>query len=86
MFSCLNNKQGCDASVLLNDTSNNQGAERDSIPNQTLRGFSFIDGVKSALEAECPGVVSCADIIALVARDSVVLTVRILYQSIPHFV
>ncbi|XP_043688362.1 peroxidase 3-like [Telopea speciosissima] len=62
--------RGCDASVLLNSTSNNQ-AEKSAIPNLTLRGFGFIDGVKSLVEAECPGVVSCADIIALVARDSV---------------
>lgn len=68
--------QGCDASVLLNSTSStgNQ-TEKVAIPNQTLRGFSFIDGVKKIVEAECPGVVSCADIIALVARDSVVVIV-----------
>ncbi|KAI9094173.1 hypothetical protein K1719_026755 [Acacia pycnantha] len=65
--------RGCDASVLLNSTTNNQ-AEKDSIPNLTLRGFSFIDGVKSAVEAECPGVVSCADILSLTARDTVVAT------------
>ncbi|KAL5697428.1 peroxidase [Ranunculus cassubicifolius] len=65
--------RGCDASVLLNGTSSNP-AERDSPPNLSLRGFGFIDGVKKLLEAECPGVVSCADITALVARDSVVLT------------
>ncbi|KAG6419552.1 hypothetical protein SASPL_121774 [Salvia splendens] len=61
---------GCEASVLLNVTSStgNQ-TERVAIPNRTLRGFGFIDGVKSLLEAECPGIVSCADIIALVARD-----------------
>ncbi|KAF5187333.1 Peroxidase [Thalictrum thalictroides] len=66
--------RGCDASVLLNDTSNNQAAEKDAFPNLTLRGFGFIDAVKSLLEAECPGIVSCADVISLVARDSIVIT------------
>jgi peroxidase len=66
--------RGCDASVLLNDTSGNQNAERDAVPNLTLRGYDFMDNVKSLLEAECPGIVSCADVIALVARDSIVAT------------
>ncbi|XP_015081615.1 peroxidase 3-like [Solanum pennellii] len=67
--------RGCDGSVLLNFTSRTKNqTEKVAVPNQTLRGFSFIDGVKKALEAECPGVVSCADIVALVARDSVVVT------------
>ncbi|XP_004240141.2 peroxidase 3-like [Solanum lycopersicum] len=67
--------RGCDASVLLNFTSStgNQ-TEKVGIPNLTLRGFSFIDNVKKIIEDECPGVVSCADIVALVARDSVVVT------------
>ncbi|XWS34296.1 hypothetical protein CRYUN_Cryun21dG0028300 [Craigia yunnanensis] len=63
--------RGCDASLLLNSTSG-QSPEKNAIPNQTLRGFDFIDRVKSLLEAECPGIVSCADILTLIARDSVV--------------
>ncbi|KAJ8622144.1 hypothetical protein MRB53_030673 [Persea americana] len=63
--------RGCDASLLLNSTSTNT-AEKDSPPNLTVRGFGFIDGVKSLLEKECPGIVSCADVVSLVARDSVV--------------
>nr|XP_023924923.1 peroxidase 27-like [Quercus suber] len=61
--------RGCDGSVLLN--SSTKQAEKDAIPNLSLRGFQIIDNVKSALEKACPGVVSCADIVALVARDAV---------------
>ncbi|KAL5773363.1 hypothetical protein ACOSP7_012954 [Xanthoceras sorbifolium] len=62
--------RGCDGSVLLDSPT--QQAEKDAIPNQTLRGYQIFDRVKTALEQVCPGVVSCADIVALVARDAVV--------------
>ncbi|KAE9456180.1 hypothetical protein C3L33_11917, partial [Rhododendron williamsianum] len=63
--------RGCEGSVLLNSTTKNT-AEKSAGPNLSLRGFQVIDGVKTALEKQCPGVVSCADILTLVARDAVV--------------
>ncbi|CAI9287081.1 unnamed protein product [Lactuca saligna] len=61
---------GCDASILIEGPS----TEKASRPNSLLRGFEVIDAAKTRLETACPGVVSCADIVALAARDSVVLT------------
>ncbi|KAG4947180.1 hypothetical protein JHK87_043187 [Glycine soja] len=48
--------RGCDASALLNSTTNQ--VEKNARPNLTVRGFDFIGIIKSLVEAECHGVVS----------------------------
>ncbi|XP_052164809.1 peroxidase 55-like [Oryza glaberrima] len=64
---------GCDASALI--SSPNDDAEKDAPDNMSLAGdgFDTVNRVKTAVEKACPGVVSCADILALAARDVVSL-------------
>ncbi|ONK58518.1 uncharacterized protein A4U43_C09F13900 [Asparagus officinalis] len=66
--------EGCDASVLI--TSPNGDAEKNSEQNLSLAGdgFDTVIKAKQAVEALCPGVVSCADVLALAARDVVALS------------
>jgi len=66
--------QVCDASLLLEDNGARNGSyEKQAIPNQTLKGFDKVDLIKEEVEQACPVVVSCADILALAARDSILL-------------
>ncbi|KAJ6412478.1 hypothetical protein OIU84_005515 [Salix udensis] len=67
--------QGCDGSVLL-DGSASGPSEQDAIPNLTLRAkaFEIIDDLRERVHKECGRVVSCADIVAIAARDSVYLS------------
>ncbi|CAI0405077.1 unnamed protein product [Linum tenue] len=62
---------GCEASILLDETAS-IATEKTAVPNQSVRGYDVIDDIKAELEEACPGVVSCADILTLAARDSVV--------------
>ncbi|KAI5058440.1 hypothetical protein GOP47_0026610 [Adiantum capillus-veneris] len=65
--------EGCDASILI--ASHAVATERDALPNRSLAGDGFraISEAKALVEIECPGVVSCADILAIAARDAVSL-------------
>lgn len=59
--------------MLLDDTVDFIG-EKTAAPNlNSLRGFDVIDAIKSDLESFCPETISCADILAVAARDSVIL-------------
>lgn len=69
---------------MLIDTTSNNTAEKDAPPNNpSLRGFEVIDAAKKAIEARCPKVVSCADILAFAARDAVALSGNNLTYKVP---
>ncbi|XP_037425695.1 peroxidase 59-like isoform X2 [Triticum dicoccoides] len=62
---------GCDGSILLD------GAESEKLaaPNfNSVRGYEVIDAIKADLEKACPGLVSCADVVALAAKYGVLLS------------
>ncbi|XP_017613759.2 peroxidase A2-like [Gossypium arboreum] len=64
--------QGCDGSILLDDPNTTEKVAR---PNaNSVRGFEVIDDMKAALENVCSQTVSCADIVAIAAEQSVVLS------------
>lgn len=64
---------GCDASILLDNTTSFR-TEKDAFGNaRSARGFDVIDNMKAAVEKACPKTVSCADLLAIAAQESVVL-------------
>lgn len=73
--------EGCDASILIAPTATAGDAaappkvERDMEENRNLpqEAFDTVEMAKAAVESKCPGVVTCADVLALAARDFVQL-------------
>ncbi|KAJ1410621.1 Plant peroxidase [Sesbania bispinosa] len=66
--------EGCDGSILID---NGPQSEKLEFAHQWVRGFGVIERAKAQLEASCPGVVSCADIVALAARDVIVMVLTL---------
>ncbi|XP_076953708.1 peroxidase 21-like [Bidens hawaiensis] len=64
--------KSCDASLLL-ESINGIQSEKISTRNMGMRNFKYIKTIKDAVESSCPMTVSCADIVALSARDGAVL-------------
>lgn len=58
---CFN---GCDGSFLLESTPT-VAAEKESFQQVGMRNQKYVNDLKEAVEAACPGVVSCADVLAL---------------------
>ncbi|XP_024360329.1 cationic peroxidase 2 [Physcomitrium patens] len=71
---CFANKQ-CDASLLIKKMPKNEKTELHSGSNVGIKGLAFMDYLKTKVVESCNGsnIVSCADILALAARDAYVL-------------
>ncbi|KAH9740847.1 peroxidase 53 [Citrus sinensis] len=65
---------GCDASILLDNTTTIDSEKFAAPNNNSARGFEVVDDMKAAVERACPGVVSCADILTIAAEESVALS------------
>lgn len=67
--------QGCDASILL-ENAPGIDSELDAPGNQGIQGLNIVDDIKAAVEKACPRTVSCADILTLASKESVVLVTK----------
>ncbi|KAG6435888.1 hypothetical protein SASPL_100769 [Salvia splendens] len=70
--------EGCDGSILIDNGASD--LERFAAGHLGLGGFGAIEKAKLEIESQCPGVVSCADIVAMAARDAIALTGGPVYE------
>jgi peroxidase len=68
--------QGCDGSILLDNSPTIQSEKFARPNNNSARGFDVIDTIKAAVEDACPQTVSCADIVAIAALYSTVAVIN----------
>ncbi|KAL5550661.1 hypothetical protein UlMin_000837 [Ulmus minor] len=65
---------GCDGSLLLDSTDTIESEKLGAANLNSIRGFDVVDNIKAEVDHICGRpVVSCSDILAVAARDSVVL-------------
>ncbi|CAN1278395.1 Peroxidase 10 [Linum perenne] len=85
VWSAVNNESRIAASLLrlhfhdcfvnvTNDTVAFKGEKNAQANRNSARGYEVIDRIKDDVEKACPATVSCTDILALAAREAVVLT------------
>ena len=55
-------------------------SELNSPGNQGIQGLEIVDAIKTDVEKECPGIVSCADILAQASKDSVDVVNKYIYS------
>ncbi|KAF5725652.1 peroxidase 12-like [Tripterygium wilfordii] len=74
---------GCEGSILLDGTAG-ETSEKLAAPNLNLRreAFKIVNDLRKLVHSRCGRVVSCADIVALAARDAVHLS-KGPYYNIP---
>ncbi|KAK7345588.1 hypothetical protein VNO77_16194 [Canavalia gladiata] len=66
--------KSCDASLLLATARDGVVvSEQASERSFGMRNFKYVNTIKDAVEKECPLTVSCADIVALSARDGILM-------------
>ena len=73
---------------MLIASSNTNKAERDADINLSLPGdgYEVFFRAKRALELQCPGVVSCADVMAIATRDLLNLVKHFYYCSFFYYI